>query len=429
MSSIASSVVWVFVLQWNLGSMTKNGLMRLPIVLKEVRVGGGYETYMLAPMRVDGSFFIEEEFLKTTRSPKVCADLVYGCYKCSTDLCKAKRSEQYYYDGTCAYTAEHRGTLELGGKIIPNADFGLVVKYTPQRCAPHASLGLAPFPSKSEVNSTPLLDQLVDRGFIRKGDFSIYFNPNKGDEAVEKGELILGGEDPSKYRGPMLTTPLLEPTDLWTVTLDGLVVDGQSMLSSSTPLDIDSGTSNFWLPYFAFLAVRKTLETSATAAADRPIKFERTRKGTLTLPNCTDRSHLPSLELYFHQRHRPKEFSNSYYPDKRKDGGWPIVVPPEFYVQRFADGQGEKCVLLLHYGLKSKGSPLIGLNLLRKYYVHFRSTRRQIGFAELAQTDDDPLKSVGATKRGQKRRREASDSGIDLKEKRLRVDRRRPGAA
>ncbi|KAF4705011.1 hypothetical protein FOZ63_031791 [Perkinsus olseni] len=375
-------------------SVTASKELRLPVYFREVHDMGNRDYCMVTPVKADkqslnlqidtGSdslFVVEKEFLERTLSPATCEDFTFGCYDCHTHLCKTEVEETRHMDGTCAYTVQHRGALELGGQTIPDVDFGLVVGYTPNDSTPHASLGLAP---RDDGGPTPLIDQLIDKGVINRPDFSIYFKPDNPNE----GELILGGEDPSRYKKPMLIVPLTEEADGWEATMEGLDVDGES-IPVRMPILIDSGSSILWIPYEALSALLKVLALSASKAAGRWVRLEVQDK-ELVLSNCSDRVYLPPLELRFRGR-----------GDQRPM----IVIPPEIYVED--PRLGGMCTLPFRFFRgDSLSTAVLGLNLLRKYYLHFQYVERQIRFAEVAESED--LAEFARTSRREQRKRRKS---------------------
>ncbi|KAF4705010.1 hypothetical protein FOZ63_031790 [Perkinsus olseni] len=371
--------------------------LRLPIYRQEF---GDWDSVIVAPMKADGQslsllvdtgssevFFVEKKYLERAFSPGACEDFLFGCYECPAGPCRGEVSRIEHCDDTCAYTVQHRGTVEFGGRVTPDVDFGLVVGYTPNDSTPHASLGLAP---RDDGGPTPLIDQLIDKGVINRPDFSIYFKPDNPNE----GELILGGEDPSKYRGPMMIVPLAR-RDTWTVKLARVEVGGRSVIES-IPMDIDSGTSYLWLPLGLYTILRMALEKSASEAAGRNIKL-RFDGRVLALRNCSDRDYLPPLEMHFLDK---------------VGGVSTIVIPPELYVQTSSSSQSRACILLWQMELlQTRDRPTLGLNLLRKYYLHFRHSEREIRFAEAARTHE-PMKA--ATNDQKRRRRMSSWTALDL---------------
>ncbi|KAF4746274.1 hypothetical protein FOZ63_026971 [Perkinsus olseni] len=369
MSNTASLAgVTVSILQLMIPTVAASGTMRLPIFLRAYEGEGHLETLVIAPIKADGQslnllvdtgcsefFVIERGFLTRTRSSNACEQSIFGCYECASGHCETNVAEVRYDDGGHARHVQHRGTLELGGQVVPDGEFGLLVDYTPVSHTPHASLGLGLHLHSSNIR---VMKQLTDRGLIERDDFSIYFKPDNRQEGVEEGELILGGEDPSKYRGPTLTAALPWFVNAWVLRLEGFAVDGQLIPKSKFYVNVDSGTSRFWLPYSVFTTVLHTLEAYATAASGRSIKFEKIDRNRLALPKCSDRAYLPSLDLYFLKQSDWREFSD-VFPDKLDHEDWPIVIPPELYVYSFP--RKKRCILML-IGLPegSDADPSIG---------------------------------------------------------------------
>ncbi|KAF4744387.1 hypothetical protein FOZ63_002036 [Perkinsus olseni] len=376
-----------------LGSVTENPTLRLPVYYRELYDHGKHDYAIVASMKVDGQavsplvdtgspllFFIEKTYLQRTLSPESCQGFIYGCYECHTDVFKQKVTITEHCDGTCAYTVQHRSTLELGGRVAPDVDFGLVVGYTPNDSTPHASLGLAP---RYDGGPTPLIDQLIDKGAINRADFSIYFKPDNPNE----GELILGGEDP---RGQMMIAPLAVEGE-WTVNLGSLRAGG-TLISRPMPLHIDSGTSRLWLPREVFHTLWQALEKKASEASGQATEFKVDEENrVLALSHRSHRLHLPPLELHFRDK---------------LGGASTIVIPPEFYVQTFDRVESKTAILLWHIPEDFPNEAFLGLGLLRKYRLHFLYNDREIRFSEVTQNKDFP-DIVQTARRPQGRRRAA----------------------
>ncbi|KAF4671993.1 hypothetical protein FOL46_009670 [Perkinsus olseni] len=365
--------------------------LRLPIYRQEV---GDWDSVVVAPVRADGQrlsllidtgssevFFVEKKYLERAFSPGACEDFLFGCYECPAGPCRGEVSRIEHSDDTCAYTVQHRGALELGGRTIPDVDFpGLVVGYTPNDSTPHASLGLAP---RYDGGPTPLMDQLIDKGVINRADFSIYFKPDNPYE----GELILGGEDP---RGQMMIAPLAVEGE-WTVNLGSLGAGG-SLFSGFMPLHIDSGTSRLWLPREVFYTLWRALEKKASEASSQAIEFRADEENrVLTLSHRSHRVHLPPLELHFRDK---------------LGGASTIVIPPEFYVQTFDLAESKTAILLWHIPEDFPKKAFLGLGLLRKYHLHFLYNDREIWFSEITRDKDFP-DIVQIARRPQRSRRAA----------------------
>ncbi|EER13393.1 Acid protease precursor, putative [Perkinsus marinus ATCC 50983] len=336
----------------------------------------------LSPLVDTGSsklFFVEKEYLESTMSPKSCNDFVFGCYECDAHISDAEVSEIEHCDNTCAHVVRYRGVLEMGGQLVHDVEFGLLVNYEPKGYMPHASLGLAP---QFDAGSITLLGQLMDKGAIDNRAFSIYFKPDNYSE----GELIIGGEDSSKYKEPVIAVPLFDVGDAWAVRVASLVV-GEETILESVPMDIDSGTSYFWLPFGLHLSLWKALEKSASLRAGRQIKFNY-NDGLLALSRCSDRVYLPPLEVHVRDKFGVVSL---------------IVISSDFYVQSSSSPEGGTCILLGRMDPVDDlyTRPTIGLNLLREYYLHFQYDEREIRFARMLKDSDTTSQPLKASSREQ----------------------------
>ncbi|KAF4718472.1 hypothetical protein FOZ63_020472, partial [Perkinsus olseni] len=128
-SFMAVRSLWVTLSVELARKVTASKELRLPVYFREVHHMGNHDYFMVTPMKADGQslnlqvdtgsdklFFLEKGFLERTLRTATCEDYIFGCYECRTDLCSTEFKENMYCDGTCAYTVQHRGTLELGGR-------------------------------------------------------------------------------------------------------------------------------------------------------------------------------------------------------------------------------------------------------------------------------------------------------------------------
>ncbi|KAF4693660.1 hypothetical protein FOZ60_010334 [Perkinsus olseni] len=135
--SSALRVIRAISLGMVLGSVTENPTLRLPVYYRELYDHGKHDYAIVASMKVDGQavsplvdtgspllFFIEKTYLQRTLSSESCQGFIYGCYECHTDVFKQKVTITEHCDGTCAYTVQHRSTLELGGSMPLHIDSG-----------------------------------------------------------------------------------------------------------------------------------------------------------------------------------------------------------------------------------------------------------------------------------------------------------------
>ncbi|KAF4721159.1 hypothetical protein FOZ62_021716, partial [Perkinsus olseni] len=339
---------------------------------------GQYDQLLLVPIKADRQglnllvdtgthelFFISEEWLKESEGLGACEASIFGCYQCTTDLCDAEVSEIEFCDGDCVSIVPLTGNLTIGEQEAPGVKFGLVGGYSGS-LGPHASLGLAPQP-EGDNDYIPLLDQLMMKRVINSTDFSIVFNPGN----LSEGELILGGLDPSRYRGPMSFLPLKDGYNTWTVGLKSIQVVGNSTtipLTPNMPISIDSGCSSLYAPKEIFDSIISVMN-SCLAAAGRLVELEQSSKEAPLLGNCADREYLPPLQFTF----------GTDTPSGGNDAT--VVIYQELYVQAFDTDEGEKCVVLIREAPEDEAEITIGQNLLRQYFLYFQYDKRRIGFA------------------------------------------------
>ncbi|KAF4717675.1 hypothetical protein FOZ63_001111 [Perkinsus olseni] len=319
-------------------------LVRLPVSWRQEL----YDYLLLVPIEADRQglnllvdtgthelFFISKEWLEETEGLGACEASIFGCYQCTTDLCDAEVSEIEFCDGDCVSVVPLTGNLTIGGQEVPEVKFGL--------------------PEEDEDDYIPLLDQLVMKRIIESTDFSIVFNPGN----LSEGELILGGLDPSRYRGPMSFVPLKDGYNTWTVGLKSIQVVGNATLAPltpNTPVIIDSGTTCFHLPGSVYDVVMATIK-STLEAAGRHVEMREGSMAPPALRNCADREYLPPLQVAF----------------TSQDGSdVTVVIPQEVYVQAYDTDAGPLCALLLRESSQGEEDISIGQNLLRRYYLYFQ---------------------------------------------------------
>ncbi|KAF4733071.1 hypothetical protein FOZ63_031963 [Perkinsus olseni] len=223
----------------------------------------------------------------------------------------------------------------------------------------------AQLPEEDEDDYIPLLDQLVMKRVIKSTDFSIVFNPGN----LSEGELILGGLDPSRYRGPMSFVPLKDGYNTWTVGLKSIHVVGNAIpvpLNRNMPISIDGGTTGLYLPRKVFDSLVTTIN-SFLKPTGRRVDLKGSSRDIPALRDCGDREYLPSLHLAL----------------TSSDGRDLIVsVPQELYVEVYNTLAGPLCVLAFRVRMDDVQEIAIGLTLLRKYNVYFQYDQRRVGFAE-----------------------------------------------
>ncbi|XP_017075586.2 lysosomal aspartic protease [Drosophila eugracilis] len=142
---------------------------------------------------------------------------------------------------------ESQDTVNIAGFAIKNQVFSEITN-TPETAFLKSSfdgiLGLG-FSSIAIDNITPPFYNLVSQGLIKSSVFSIYLNRN-GTNAVNGGELILGGTDSTLYSGCLTYVPVSTP-GYWQFTMtSGKLKDFKFCTNCEAILDV--GTSLIVIP-------------------------------------------------------------------------------------------------------------------------------------------------------------------------------------
>jgi len=200
-------------------------------------------------------------------------------------------------------------------------------------------LGLA-FPILS-VNKVPtVFENMFTQGVIDKNLFSFYL----GKESGEKGELLLGGIDTTKYSGDINYVPLSSAT-YWEYKLDGLTVDGVTYGAGDKAI-MDSGTSILTGPTEVVSALAASIGAKAINAAEYMV--------------ACDTPNLPTLTYKLNGIDYTLEPSDYLIPD------------------------GELCLLgMMGMDIPRPNGPLwiMGDVFMRKYYTVFDVENKQVGIA------------------------------------------------
>ncbi|KAF4729627.1 hypothetical protein FOZ63_002847 [Perkinsus olseni] len=127
-----------------------------------------------------------------------CDKLIFKCYECNPASCKEGPVWTVpAFDGKPMFVFEHSGTFAFGNLTAAGIEFALTESC---RCRPQASLGLSP-PLMHLAPFRPLVYQLLaqprSERLIESSAFSLHLKAGEN----PTGELILGGEDQSKFKG------------------------------------------------------------------------------------------------------------------------------------------------------------------------------------------------------------------------------------
>ncbi|KAF4677762.1 hypothetical protein FOL47_010355 [Perkinsus chesapeaki] len=340
----------------------------------------GQEMDLMVDTGSEGLFFIDKDSLgKLVPHDEACESYPYGCYKGSSKGCKEVEIKNRFCDGSCAHLVCEEGTIEAGGEVITGVQFGLVINYTPVGHWPHAALGMA-LREGGDGRSISFIRQLRNKGLIDTMDFSMYFsrgNPNEG-------ELIIGGHDPNRRGALLEKIPLGYKHDRWTIVMTRVRVGEEEEITMWQEMTIDSGSTDLCLSTDVYEKVVESLKRESTKNAKREVMVYDSTIHRWYLSSCSDRSHMPSIEILF-----------SAPPS------WPIEIPQKFYVESQNTSTGERCYLALHADDSTQHTGIIGVNLLRKYYISFLYNERQITFSSVKANRNknmpDELRQIGAT--------------------------------
>ncbi|KAF4667616.1 hypothetical protein FOL47_003455 [Perkinsus chesapeaki] len=284
--------------------------------------------------------------------PGGCDKLIYKCYECKPPPCtKGPTKTIEFADGTEADIFQQSGSLDLnqlGSKLI---SFGLVSRYTSPYSI-HAGLGLGPA-TASIKPYTPILKQL--EGVLPSTAFSLYLRP--GDKP--SGQLILGGQDPSLYQGPIVNFNFDE---FYGIQLSGFRVgdDSYSVDPASGDIEIDTGASDFLVPWWALQKIVEYLKTRGTK------QVEINKIDDVYEVACDDVKYLPPLTIFL---------KDSIGKDT------PLTLSPEVYVLPPAEPGKASCLLIITDS--SSGDWVLGCNVLVGRYFYFNYDQKVMGFASL----------------------------------------------
>ncbi|KAF4757289.1 hypothetical protein FOZ63_009327, partial [Perkinsus olseni] len=252
-----------------------------------------------------------------------CQNLLYGCYECSPKPCQAGPTKTFsFHDDTDVTVFRHHGTLSLGSSSVRDIDFGLVTRSTG---VPWASLGLGVQTGKYHPY-TSLINQMLakpkSQRLIESTSFSLYLTPDG-----TSGELLLGGQDPSKYDGPLEYIRVVDREED-EIRVRGLMIGSRQMRVTVVSY-LDTGTDALTFPTSLKQPVLYLLQTAGQTLV--PI-FE--HSGTFRIA-CNNMAYLPTMTIFLEGLH-----------------GEDIALrlPPTSFV----DFDGHTCFLLIHFEDKTE---------------------------------------------------------------------------
>ena len=269
---------------------------------------------------------------------------------------KSSASTSYIQNGTDFHITYGSGPvsgfqsiddLNIGGLIVSEQEFaevtdakGLGIAYILGKF--DGILGLA-FPQLS-VNKVPTpFMNIMNQNLAPNSVFSFYLGTSDGD----KGELVIGGTDPSHYTGSINWVPLKSAT-YWEITLEGIFLhkDADAVPFINQKAIVDSGTSIIAGPFaqVELLALK--------------LGAKNFLKGQYLI-SCNT-TNLPDVNF-------------------RINGKTYSLSPDEYVISN-----GKVCLLaIMAINVPAPAGPLwiLGDVFMRKYYTIFDVKNEQVGFA------------------------------------------------
>ncbi|KAJ7746392.1 acid protease [Mycena metata] len=185
--------------------------------------------------------------------------------------------------------------------------------------------------------------------------FGMWFTPKSG-KAEGAGELTLGGVDTTKFKEPLLYSPIVN--DAWQPTSQGIFVNDKttSTLNKTFPITFDSGTSNILFVEETALAIYNLISPDIVANPDEP--------GTFGI--ACDR--IPTLPAVI----------SIQFAGIPGQGSFNLTIPSSELSSGPFTNKPELCQTLINV---SEGFNLIGLSLLKHYYTAWDINGTRMGFS------------------------------------------------
>ncbi|KAF4716869.1 hypothetical protein FOZ63_012837 [Perkinsus olseni] len=254
-------------------------------------------------------------------------------------------------DKTTVTMFEHSGEINFGRATASGIKFYLM---TDCNRVPFASLGLSP-PDPIYGTYLPTIQQLLGRPksqrLIKRSAFSVYLRG--GDRPT--GELILGGQDGSKYRGALEYVTIVDKAFprivLWNIEIGSTsyAIEGNNEAS------IDTGANTLTMPKSFQAVVMHLLRTGG----ERPVNI--TEASGMYRISCGDAEYLPSI---------------SFLMRGSKGKLLSLRVKPASYVSEETEG---RCILAILFD----GPWTIGLPAFIGRYFLYDWDKSRIGIAKV----------------------------------------------
>ncbi|KAF4655378.1 hypothetical protein FOL47_009467 [Perkinsus chesapeaki] len=214
-----------------------------------------------------------------------CKEFLFGCYECNPPCKQGPTKTVDFVGGARIQLFPHTGKLDFNDGVSTSLDFGLVAAFNRELTSIWASLGLAPSDTETApYRSVP--EQLLLKKVITESSYAIYFNAG----ANPSGELILGGDDPSKRAGALNYLKIVDAESHFVRVL-GLAIgsDPKNTILIGMPAVLDTGASHIIMDEKFKRQVIAFLQT----AGAKKVQIE--EKGVNFVISCADAPNLPSM--------------------------------------------------------------------------------------------------------------------------------------
>lgn len=228
-------------------------------------------------------------------------------------------------------------SVSVGGLMVTNQVFGQVTTEIGTNFVDamfDGILGMG-FPALAADGVTPVFQNMISQYLLPNSVFSFYLRDN-GSTVNYGGELILGGSDPSLYRGGLTYVPVSQPA-YWQFYTDSIKI-GSTIVSVGDAAIADTGTS---------LIIAPLAEFNSIAAL-----FSATSNGVFF---CTSTSSMPDLVITVQ--------------------GVEFRIPASYYVEQDDD----TCQLLIQS--INQDFWILGDVFLGRFYTEFDVGNQRLGFA------------------------------------------------
>ncbi|KAF4649524.1 hypothetical protein FOL47_002012 [Perkinsus chesapeaki] len=232
------------------------------------------------------------------------------------------------------------------GGLSTQVDIGLVAGFNQAPEEIWASLGL-----RASTKNLSIAQQLAAKKIIKDESFSIYFNG----ERFASGEIILGGEDPSKQEGPLKFFKIVKDVGQF-VQLHGLQVgdDPKYLIKMKSPAAFDTGS--------AVICINKKWKARVLGFLQKTgkKKFSIREEGSDFIISCSDAENVPSL----------------YFTVEGMQGEEvALEVSPEALVLEYRDND---CLLRIRFDDVN----LFGMPAFLGNYFYFNPKAKRIGYTK-----------------------------------------------